>query len=155
MRKLVLLVVLVTLSACSVSYKAGDMHKSINQNLPKKIDLKVADFSVKSLKSLKLDEKEQRIYFAFDCQVETRLGDAACKAFRISAKPALKDGKIIMTDIRADDLNCVIPLTDFANWVKNRFLTEVDVVQLSGIKKAVVKGVYIKGEEIVVKVGIF
>lgn len=143
------------LAACSVSYKASDMQKSINKSLPKKVDMKVATLNVKSMKTLKLYEKDQRMSFSFDCVLENKLKDLECSAFRISAKPMLKGDKIILTDIRADDVNCGIPVTGLINAVKDYFFKEVDVVELSGMKKALVQGVYIKGDEVVVKVGLF
>jgi hypothetical protein len=143
-------------TSCSVNYTATQIKDGVNKELPKIFDLKLANLNINKLQKVTLNDADQRIYFTFESKITSKLMDFDCKQFRLSAKPALKDGKIIMTDIRADDINCGgIPLTDITNWIKNRFLTEIDVVKLSGMEKHVVKKIYIKDQEIKVKINIF
>lgn len=146
----------IALSSCTISYKAGEIKQKVNYGLPQNIDLKVAKLNVNSLSKVRMHDNEQRIYFEFDCKVSTIFKTFECRTFKLSAKPILENGKIIMTDFKADDINCGgIPLTDLINWVKNYFLKEIDVVQLTGMKRRMVKKVYIEGESVMVRWGIF
>ncbi len=157
MKIIIGIITLVLLAGCTVTYTAKDVISGTNRNLPKKIDLKVATLITKSLKSINFDEKEQRLIFVFEAKVENKIKDFDCKAFKLSAKPVLKEGKVFMTEARAEDINCTLPLTDAINVLKDTFFSnlEVETVQLEGMKKALAKKIYIEGNEIKVSWGIF
>lgn len=157
MKVIIGLILIFILSACTVTYTASDVISSTNKKLPKKFDLKIATLITESLNSVRFDEKEQRLIFEFKAKVENSLKDLNCNAFKLSAKPVLKDGKVFMTETRAEDINCTLALTGAINLIKDTFFSnlEVETVQLEGMKKALAKKIYIEGNEIKVNWGIF
>lgn len=157
------IIITVLLSSCTVSFTANDVIKGTNSQLPKSFDAKVAGLNIAKMKTIKLEsvqvsEKDQRMYFTFVSKIETPIKNLDCSQFRISAVPVLKDGVVLMTQGRADDIQCAgIPVTDLVNFVKNNFFSqlEVETVKLEGMKKALAKKIYIEGNEIKVIWGLF
>lgn len=157
------IIILITLSSCTIAFTPKEVVQGTNSQLPKSFDAKVAGLNVAKMKTIKLEsvqvnEKDQRMYFNFISKIETPLKNFDCSKFRISAIPVLKDGVVLMTQGRAEDIQCGgIPVTDLVNFIKNSFFSqlEVETVKLEGMKKALAKKIYIEGNEIKVSWGIF
>ena len=146
------------LSSCTVTYKISEVMSGTNKNLPRTFDYKIAKLNVYKLESVYLNEKDQRMFFTFKSKIENPLSDIECSSFKVSAKPVLKDGVVVMTEGRADDIKCGgIPVTSIINYIKDAFFSQVEIetVKLEGMKKALAKKIYIEGNEIKVSWGIF
>lgn len=163
MKYLLGIIILFTLSSCVVSYNANEVLEGTNKQLPKEIGLDVAGLNLAKLKTFKLEsvqinEQDQRMDFTFVSKIETPLKNFECKKFRVSAIPVLKDGVVLMTEGRAEDINCGgIPATDLVNLIKEKFFSElvIETVKLEGMKKSLAKKIYLEGNEIKVSWGIF
>lgn len=151
------------LSSCTVSYTTRDVLEGTNKNLPKEFSANLMGFNVAKMKTLKLksiliNEKDQRMHFTFVSKIETPLKNFDCNKFTVSAIPVLKDGIVLMTQGRAEDINCGgIPATDLVNFIKDKFFSEVviETVKLEGLKKSLAKNIYLEGNEIKVSWGVF
>ena len=151
------------LAGCTVSYSVKDVMSGTNKNLPKSFDAKIAGMSVAKLHTFKLEsvflnEKDQRMIFTFKSKIENPIKDVDCSSFKVSAKPVLKNGVVVMTEGKADDIKCGgIPVTDLVNYIKDVFFSQIEIetVKLDGMKKALAKKIYIEDNEIKVSWGIF
>ncbi len=152
-----------SLSSCIVSYTASEVLDGTNKQLPKEFNATIWSFKVAKMKTLKLEsvqinEQDQRMHFTFVSKIETPLKNFECDKFRVSAIPVLKDGVVLMTEGRAEDINCGgIPATDLVNLIKDKFFSElvIETVKLEGMKKSLAKKLYLEGNEIKVSWGIF
>ena len=158
MKIIIWIISIVMLAGCTVSYSVSDVMSGTNKNLPKIFDLKLAKLNTYKLESVFLNEKDQRMYFSFKSKLENPLSDIECSSFKVSAKPVLKNGVVVMTEGKADEIKCGgIPVTDLVNYIKDTFFSqlEIETVKLEGMKKALAKKIYIEGNEIKVSWGIF
>lgn len=163
MKFLFSLAFLALLSSCTVSFTSSEVLEGTNKQLPKQFDAKVAGLNIATMKTLKLEsvqinEKDQRMHFTFATKIETPIKNFDCSKFRVSAIPLLKDGVVLMTDGRAEDISCGgVPATDLINFIKDKFFSqlEIETVKLEGMKKSLAKKIYLEGNEIKVSWGIF